>query len=385
MWRMKRSILKTAIVLVFVVLIAGVSTLSAGTQNLASSKHASFNLNLHQKSIDMLIFISPQYTEDIEIENAINLYIKAVKDDLGWNTKIIKIQKEDNEYAKIDEIIEHHYSLYGIKACIMVGEDIDTPLAGDCDYMEKPSMVPWFTTGGAGAYETSEQGIICKPYKMDICISLIYPTHDLNYQTKKLQIINSFVKFSNNRTIKFSDDILVFESSDINANSKETYKKLGEQSNLNYKQDPKDLDVQKSLEKSHSLYFVHGHSNPSGTILNAKEKSWFSAKYIDELDSPFFGADGCYVAGWWSNKKDNDILDASICDPYYGSEIFSSKNTRAMVLGLLSQTGYPYSVCFVENAISDLIGGKTLAESMMGDIYLGDNIVIGDPTFHFTC
>jgi len=376
---MKRSILQTAIVLIVVV-----STLSTATQTLASSKHLSFNSIIDQKSIDMLIFISPQYAADVEIENAINLYIKAVKNDLGWNTKIIKIQKEGNEYLKIDEIIEHYYSLYSIKACIMVGEDLDTALSGDCDYMEQPSVVPWFTTGGTGAYETSEQGIICKPYKMDICISLIYPTHELDYQTKKLQIIDSFVKFSNNRAIKFSDDILVFESSDINANSKETYKKLGEQSNLTYKQDPTDLDVQKSLKESHSLYFVHGHSNPSGTVLNAKEKSWFSAKYVDELDSPFFGADGCYVAGWWSNKKDNNILDASICGPYYGSEIFSSKNTRAMVLGLLSQTGYSYSVSFVENAIPDLIGGKTLAESMIGDTYLGDNIVIGDPTFHFT-
>ena len=384
MWRMKRSILQTAIVFILIVLIAGVSNLSAGTQNLTSSKQPSFNSIIYQKSIDMLIFVSPQYATDIEIENAINLYIKAVKDDLGWNTKIIEIQKEDNEYIKIDEIIEHYYSLYSIKACIMVGEDLDTALAGDCDYMEKPSVVPWFTTGGTGAYETSVQGIICKPYKMDICISLIYPTHDLNYQTKKLQIINSFFKFSESRAISFSDDILVFESSDINANSKETYKKLGEQSNLNYMEDPTDIDVQRSLKESYSLYFVHGHSNPSGTILNAKEQSWFSAKYIDELNSPFFGADGCYVAGWWSNKKDNGILDASICGPYYGSEIFSSKATRAMVLGLLSQTGYSYSVSFVENAIPDLVGGKTLAESMIGDIYLGDNIVIGDPTFHYS-
>ena len=29
-------------------------------------------------------------------------------------------------------------------------------------------------------------------------------------------------------------------------------------------------------------------------------------------------------------------------------------------------------------------GEKTLAESMIGQTYIGDTIIIGDPTFHFT-
>jgi hypothetical protein len=54
-----------------------------------------------------------------------------------------------------------------------------------------------------------------------------------------------------------------------------------------------------------------------------------------------------------------------------------------MVLGLLSQNGFSYPVSFIENSLPGLFEGKTLAESMIGQTCLGENIIIGDPTFHF--
>ena len=181
----------------------------------------------------------------------------------------------------------------------MVGEDTNTALAGDCDYMEKPSTVPWFTTGGEDSYEISEQGIVCQPYITDICVSLVYPTHDLDYQTKKSQIIYAFNKFSNDRHVSYTKDILIFESSDINSYSKEMYRSLNDYSNLNYCEDPTDVEIEKSFSNSYAMYFVHGHSNPSGTDLNADIDGWFSADYLDELDTPFFGADGCLMMIFW--------------------------------------------------------------------------------------
>jgi len=70
------------------------------------------------------------------------------------------------------------------------------------------------------------------------------------------------------------------------------------------------------------MYFIHGHSNPAGTIINSKQKTWFSADNIEFINTPIFCADGCYVSGWWSNQKDNNKLDQSIKGTYYGSKIF---------------------------------------------------------------
>ena len=380
---MEKRVFITVTVLGLIILSIGVPILSAQTQIILTQNHAMFISTNIQERIDMLIFISPQYSYDAEITTTINAYISTVKSDLGWNIKIILIQEENNDYKKIDQTIEQHYSLYRIKTCIMVGEDIDTPLAGDCDYMEKPSTVPWSTVGGEAAYETSKRGVVSKPYTTDICISLLYPTHALDYRTKKSQIIYAFNKFSINRN-SYLEDMLVFESSDINKNSKDIYQSLSSYGNLNYFEDPSDLEVKTSLNSAYSMYYVHGHSNPSGTDINASMGGWFSADNIDQLDAPFFGADGCYVNGWWSDQTDTNTLDPSIECTWYGSKIFTSKHVKVMALGLLSQNGFSYPVSFIENALPDLLEGKTLAESMIGDTSLGNTIIIGDPTFHFT-
>ncbi len=380
---MKNKVYKTIISLGIIIVILGLSVIMVNAQFINFEETPLITLYKSPETLDMLIFISPQYNLDNEIISVINNYIKAVKVDLGWNAKIIAITEANNDYEVIDQIIEDYYQKYEIKACIMVGEDTNTPLAGDCDYMEKPSTVPWFTIGGREAYEKTSQGIISKPYKMDICVSLLYPTHAQDYFSKKWQIINAFEKFGKQRNIDYLKEITVFESSEINANSKEIYQNIKNYSNLNYLEDTNYEKLETSLKKYHSMYFVHGHSNPAGTYINGNEKIWFSAENLDEIKSPFFGADGCYVAGWFSNQKDNNNLDSSISATYYGSKIFTSKYIKTMVLGLLSQNGYDYSVSFIENALPKLTEGITLAESVIGSSFTGDFIIIGDPTFHF--
>jgi len=379
---MKKTL--SRITIVIAVLFTIVPMLLATPQFALSTTHPLSILQKIQDPLDMLIFVSPQYASDAEIATVISSYISSIKDDLNWNTKTIYLKKENNDFRKIDKIIETYYEIYRIKACMMVGEDIDTALGGNYEYMGKPSTIPWSTTGGEDNYEVSKQGVICKPYTMDICISLLYPTHDLDYQTKKSHVIFAFEKFSSKRNISCSKDVMVFESSDINTYSKDLYHHLEAYGNLYYCEDPTSEEIRMSLSGTYAMYYVHGHSNPSGTMLNADGNVWFSADKVDELDTPFFGADGCYVSGWWSDQSDADSLNPSIDWFWYGSTIFTSKHIQAMVLGLLSQNGLSYPVSFIENALPELLEGKTLAESMIGDVYLSGDVVFGDPTFHYT-
>ncbi len=84
-------------------------------------------------------------------------------------------------------------------------------------------------------------------------------------------------------------------------------------------------DISASLTKPYTAFFVHGHSTPAGTDVNAQKNiGWFTAENLDTLQTPFFGADGCYAGGWWSNQQDNDKLDPSIDGSWYGSKIFTS-------------------------------------------------------------
>lgn len=379
---MKKRAIPIALALFAIFLFLGICTLSANTEFSAINSSPTIYKNITNNP-DMLVFISPQYADDKQINSAIETYSNALKADINWETRIIKLRREQNDYRKIDLIIEENYGNYKIKACIMVGEDIDTALGGSNSYMKKPSTIPWETIGGEDAYEISNNGIVCKPYKIDICISLLYPTSDLDFITKKTQIIDSFNKFSNERNYHFNKEIHVFESSEINENSKHIYNGLESIGNLHYKQDPTNIEIMESLDSDCSMYFVHGHSNPSGTDLSTGTYGWFSADLIDQLKAPLFGADGCYVGGWWSDEPDTDTLTPSISSTWYGSKIFTSENVKVMVLGLLSQNGLSIPVSFIENSLTDLSEGKTLAESMIGNTFLGDTIIVGDPTFHY--
>jgi len=372
----EKRLIKMTILAQIIVFLLVLFMISANAQHLAnveSSNYKSINKQISE-NIDIIIFISPQYFNDIEILNSINNYKKIVKDDIGWESKIIFITKEKNNYLKIDEIIEENYKLYKIKACIMVGEDIDTPIGGRYKNIEKPSIIPWSTIGGEDAYKVLDKKIISKPYNAKICISLLYPPSELSYEVKKTQIIQVFQKFSENREQKYNNKILVMESSSINKESKHIYQSLNKIGNLNYQKNPDRKKILETLNQDYSLYMIHGHSNPLGTNLNLNKEGWFSAENIDSINAPFFAADGCYVNGWTND------LEKKSC---YYSKIFTSKKVKVMALGLLSQNGLETKVSFVENTLPDLVIGKTIAESVIGNIYI-DCIIFGDPTFHYS-
>jgi len=124
---MKKRVIPIAFALTAIILFLGICTLSKSTEVSSINNYISPNIS---DNLEMLVFISPQYAEDYEISTAIKSYLNAVKTDISWNTKIISLTKEQNDYKEIDFIIEKHYENYNIKACIMVGEDIDTALGG---------------------------------------------------------------------------------------------------------------------------------------------------------------------------------------------------------------------------------------------------------------
>jgi len=159
-----------SIIVIGLLLVTSIATVNAEFHRVLSKPAESYIFN---DDIDILIFVSPQYADDWEILQAINNYIAVVKEDVNWSTKVVDISSELNDFKLIDNVIESYYENYSIKACIMVGEDTDTALSSDTDYMEGPSTVPWYTTGGESSYEMGEHGIIGATHQMDICISWV--------------------------------------------------------------------------------------------------------------------------------------------------------------------------------------------------------------------
>ena len=356
---MKYNQILTAIVIVNATgIITGIAQFSSNNE-----------LSMPITQLQLLVIISPQYGHDNDILNSIQNYLLAVKNDLGWNGEII-ILNNDISYQKTDGIIESYYEKYGVKACILVGEDIDTPLGGVYNDFVKPSVVPWSTIGGIESYDLYNNMVTSRVYKMEICISLIYPIFDTKYVDKKNQIISVFNRFTFNRNIKYDNKTLVFESSDMNVNSKKTYESLINYTVLNYFEDPDENSIRESFTKSYSMYVVHGHSSPEGTYINSINSQFFEAIYLRNINTPIFAADGCYTNGWKLNNDSN-----------YKSQLFNNDNLRVMFLGLLTQNNC-FQMDFIKNTIPELYNGATVAESMIGDTWFGDVVLYGDPTFH---
>jgi len=352
-----------------------------------------------QEKLDMLIFISPQYANNTQIEQAINSYIEAVKADINWDTKIITLSQIQNDFRKIDEIIESYYSLDKIKAAIMVGEDIDTALYADLDYMEAPTVTPWTTLD---EYTIEELGIKNEVQEIHVAISLLYPTSVLEYQKKVQQIVDVFLKFSKNRGKIYPKKSIVFTSSagmharEIDPRYK-TYQIINNYSNLYYKEDPDQEEISSSLQEQYMIYFVGGHAGPNTVQPNAQDFTVnFWDNNLNSLSVPIFLASGCYPQGWFNDTGiDNNKLDPSANESWFGSKIFSNPELRAVVLGIPDNPHQMPSesdprvydvVNFIMAALPDLAAGKTLAESIIGDKFVnpgGHALIYGDPTFHY--
>jgi len=124
---MNNAIIRTGLALSLIAILSGASFIVVSAQFNESSPIST----IIESTPEMLIFVSPQYTDNAEIITAIESYVSSVKEDINWDTKIISLTEENNDYQKIDQILENHYVLYNIKAAIIVGEDTHTAVEHD--------------------------------------------------------------------------------------------------------------------------------------------------------------------------------------------------------------------------------------------------------------
>jgi len=365
---------------------------------------------------DMLIFLSSQYANDSQIKEAINIYIEAVKEDINWTTEIITLTSANNDFRKIDELIEDYYNKSGgkLKAAIMVGEDINTALGVEYFGEEAPSATPWATLEKYYMLRKNE-GMSCVDQdceitdnttrkiierfnlkngrildsgylpdqlkRLDILISFLYPTHELNYETRSQQIRLAFEKFSKNRTKIYSKASVMFTDT-----AKERASQLLNQyGNAYYKEKPTTEELTSTLNGEYMLYFVAGHGTPSGAYPSEPDFSVvFGSEDLNSLNTPIFLASGCHTQSWWTNdNQNNGKLDFSVNKNWFGSKIFSNPYLKVEVLGIANQLDKDLR-SFVEIALPDLMVGENLAESLIGKTLKIDNgVIYGDPTFHY--
>jgi len=372
--------------------------------------------------IHMLIFISPQYASDNEIRTAIDKYADAVKSDIDWNSLVINLKDKTNTPARIREAIRTYYSKNPIKAAVMVGEDIRTVLKAEVNNEDAPSIELWSELNEniryvvydeynkiiqAGITEFTEDSTVEEideiiggksqvsthsPFTPEVAVSLIYPSTSLSYNQRKNKIINVFDKFSKNRNIDYTNNILVFDYNLATSATEPDFmfhrsdiEGLSELGNLNRDHNCEINSDSNScnfhLEDNYMFYGVYGHGTPM--IVQVSNKNIQAFKYEDMLNlkSPIFVAKGCHVDSSLLNEASNNKrYDPPENENTFSQGIFENPNLRVFIGGTTFVQGQET----FEVLYKKLNEGATLAEAYTSTkLSIGGNTIMGDPTFHY--
>lgn len=352
---MKQRSVSKMICFFFIILFVTIPNISVIAPEIKLSEHL-----LVTDEYNLLILVSAQYNNDEEIQNAIALYQKAVFDDIQWHSKQIDLHASQQTFSGIDNLIELEYNIHPFTACLIIGEDILLPVKGSYNDMVKPTIKPWATISN-------------NDVESIISISLLQPMKDLDYQTKKNDILNMLHRFTYQRNMKQTNQVTILEASDINYYSEHSYINLTQKYNGMYIEDPSVHEVNQLIKDNHDLFIVHGHSNPSQTKISSGESLFFHASSVPLVKSSVLCIDGCYVSGWWSNASGH-------AQPY-SSYLFETSNTHVMMLGLLSQSvddEYQF-----HQAMNRLLEYEILADVLYNTTIASELILLGDPTFHY--
>jgi len=333
----------------------------------------SFTQQTNQK--DLLIILSPAYAKDLDIINQINQYIHTLQTENNWTSRLITLLPQQNTYTIIDTIIEQIYHINQIKACLLIGDDIDTPVSGTYQNKTKPSIIPWATLGGNTNYDIHNSHIISTSYQTDVFISLLIPNPTLTYSERKNHILNTLESFIKQRNTYHLENTTILGSSQLHTNTTKYPLNIGKEHNSFI--DPTIHQLQQTIQQPHSIYLINGHSDPSKTLLNHQNNTWFTINHLKTLHTSIFLADGCYVNGYWTKTADKPSTSS------YAHILCENPEIQVMILGILSQT-QQQTTSPLQQSFTQLSKGNTLAESFLEQTINGDIIFYGDPTFYFT-
>lgn len=334
-------------------------------------------------NIDMLVFVSPQYKDDAGVINSINTYSAAVKADIGWNVKTIKINDADNQYDTIGNMISDVYSRNDLKANMMVGEDMaqnnnvfHASVNKKCDQ----STVFWQAYGGVFTSACANK-IISSNTTIRVPTSLMYPNSNDPYATKANELITAFNKFSTNRGKQYNGKIVSLYSGlqDFGDTLTNQTEFLGDTIVV---ESPPQSMIDDTLTDEYKLFIAAGHGTPKDVYVTSSLR-FNGPVHGAVINSPMVVLFGCNVEGWFTLLDDDCLYQPPLnYGAWFGHCVFDNPNLRVAVCG------FPIS-----NQVAEFIGGgclsrmamgKTVAESMRGIKTCGSHTTLfGDPTFHY--
>lgn len=333
-----------------------------------------------EKGKKLLVVLGNQYSDDSAINLAIAQYENAINIE-GWTVQVEKLSASVTEYSQVDEIIEKINPF----ATLLIGEDIPIALsAGNKEgNFVAPSLIPFYTLGGSSRYRISTKKpdrIVQQNLIMEIPTALLIGN--------KNEIINALTKFARNRNQTYGNTVVTFLSiTGMHGHlDPADFTVLSELGRLVQYEDPVQEEVDSVLTDEYKMVVAEGHASCWNIwvrdiiLIDGKHDvaRFYAHTHAKGAKVPLLVLGGCGVNGWNTRPYPETV---KICPPptgrWFGRQIFDNPHLHMIVAGLENEV-------FLNNCVSSLAAGKSIAEAMRYKLFRGDYATLfGDPTFHY--
>ena len=309
----------------------------------------------------LLIFLSPQYYNDVTIISKIKQYQEIISLSPRWNSQLILLSEQTNHPDHIDIMIEKHEQSMNLTACLFIGEDISYPIKTTFQNINKLNLSMWSTISASPEARKSKR----------ICISLLYPTPSASYDQKRSELINTLNRFIKKRMLSFENKATIIEQPSLARYSKTYYQQLTQKYNAKYYQHINSTQFISLLQTTQDLICIHGHGQPNMVQLPGSMK--LTSRFASHLSTTMLAIDGCYTDSVFTNQSTNDL-------PFL-STLCRSETMHIGLFGLLSQQTSTNPSNVINTILLDLNHHKTIAEAINDAQISFDFVLTGDPTF----
>jgi len=311
----------------------------------------------------LLIFLSPTYTQDKAIIQAIHFYQQAIMQSPGWTSQLIQLNKSTNKPVTIDAFIETNAHQQNLTATLLIGEDIALPVKTTYQEINKPQLSIYSTITNA----TDQQSI---------CTSLLYPTPSASYQKKQTELINTLHRFTDKRKISLFKKSVTIEQSTLSVYSEKDYRKLSQTLPASYQKECNPKQFSSLFQSSHDVLCFHGHGQPHYLSLNSTMNLKLTSEIASTLPTSILSIDGCYTDSVYNDQSNNPT-------PFISS-ICRSNTMHLGFFGLLSQQTSSQSQNVINSILSNIGSNETIAEIINNAHIPFDFVFTGDPTVQLT-